>query len=142
VGWWQPEADIAEARADDLVVFSLRARTSKRTCGVRVSEARSMEDVRQRGLVGETLGCGRDDFTDRLRHVSPRGHVRFVECTAGRTAHRRRRSISVGRSQGVRLARPPRYIDFACSTQAVQHEIEHIEIAELPAEGDVGVLIA
>ena len=29
----------------------------------------------------------------------------------------------------------------AVSTQAVQHEIEHIEIAELPAEGDVGVLI-
>jgi hypothetical protein len=28
------------------------------------------------------------------------------------------------------------------STQAVQHEIEYIEIAKLPAEGDVGVLIA
>ena len=35
-----------------------------------------------------------------------------------------------------------RYIDSAVSTQAVQREIEHVEIAELPAEGDVGVLIA
>jgi hypothetical protein len=46
------------------------------------------------------------------------------------------------RVQPTRQARrPPRYIDSAVSTQAVQHEIEHIEIPELPAEGDVGVLI-
>ena len=38
--------------------------------------------------------------------------------------------------------RPMRCIDCAVSPQAVQHEIERIEVVELPTEGDVGVLIA
>jgi len=50
--------------------------------------------------------------------------------------------MSVWLSQRLRRWRPLRCIDCAVSTQAVQREIERIEIAELPGEGDVGVLIA